>query len=438
MTFERKNYAMLPPLVSRIAFHLFAHKLSRCFSRLLTIGALISYAALASAVEPMISAGFDTAINMLHTDGTVWTFTNKSAPSAAKMVRYPRLDKIVAIAGDIALREDGTVWELHQYCRRPKDEYDWHCFPRQSVKVDGIDGVVEIAADRDNFRVARKADGSVWVWSIVTFDAGEFGIPPHHVKMLREAPQDYLYPNVKVTGGFFNDLGHWIPWSYLKFKKDRKIVGPKRLDFLPEVVGISVACDIAIAMGKDQTLYLWGTFRSVPSASCPARHPPSGEFVTGAEGRSALRVSQFTGAKQLRLWRSYVLVDGLETYYMPERSDDHGKVAPRFQPMSHVTDVSKAEGSIFLAHGEVVVGSEVLSASDPYRRIALSFPSRPKIVAVGGYGLDYALLEDGSVYAWSSRTHFSGLNPQSAPVTTDRGVPVNLFKPFPQPPAHKR
>lgn len=430
MTLERKNNAGLTALTL----------LSRRVVQLITIGALIGYAALASAVEPMIAAGFDTSINMLHTDGTVWTFTNKSFPGAAKMARHPGLDKIVAIAGDIALREDGTVWEMHQYCRRPKEDYDFHCIPRQSVKVDGIDGVVEIAADRSGFRMARKADGSVWVWSIVTFDDGKFGIPPHQVKMLQETPEDYHYPNVKGTGGFYNDLGHWVPWSYLKFKKDRKIVGPKRLDFLPEITSIGADCNLALALAKDNTLYLWGTFSS-RLADCPARHPPAGEFVTGAEGRSALRVSQFAGVKQLRLWRSYVLVDGLETYYMPERSDDHGKNAPRFQPMANVTDVSHVEGSIFFAHGEVGVRLETWTK--PYRRSIVNFPARPKMVTTGSNGDDYALLEDGSIYYfWNAPTGNSprlfGYSPQFAPVTTDRGTPVNLFKPFPHPPAHKR
>lgn len=414
--------------------------LSRRITQLLTIGVLIGYAALASAVEPMISAGFDTAINMLHADGTVWTFTNKSEPWAAKMARYPGLDKVIAIAGDIALREDGTVWEMHQYCHELKSEYDYHCFPRQSVKVDGIDSVVEIAADRDSFRMARKADGSVWVWSNASFDDGEFGIPPQHVKMLRETPQDYQYPNVKVTGGFANDLGHWIPDSYFRFKKMRGITGPKRLDFLPEIVGINMACNLAIALGKDQTLYLWGTFRS-RLADCPARHPPVGEFVTGAEGRSALRVTQFADARQLRLWYSYILVDGLETYYMPERSDDHGQDTPRFQPMPKVTDLSEAKGSIFLANGEVDVGTVVGTIRGPYRRTTISFPARPKTVVMGDNDVDYALLENGAVYVWNARywpLSMLGETPVSAPVTTDRGIPVNLLEPFPRSPAHKR
>jgi hypothetical protein len=117
-------------------------------------------------------------------------------------LKYPvsiaGLHDVLAIAGSLALKRDGTVWQWDVDRKSVKVDRDQIRFTvafLPAKKIDGVDHVKAIAAGF-NFGLALKADGHVWGWGDDRL--GRLGMteeqaaPPHgHGPNSISGPEDF-------------------------------------------------------------------------------------------------------------------------------------------------------------------------------------------------------------------------------------------------------
>ncbi|HYO72402.1 MAG TPA: RCC1 repeat-containing protein [Archangium sp.] len=212
----------------------------------------------------------------LREDGTVWSWGNNAngqlgRPTSTRFdplpAQVPGLTGVVALSAGaghvLALREDGTVWAwgINQFLQLGfPHATSAHPTPRQ---VPALTDVVEVAAG-SNFSLARRADGSVWIWgldpTLPTPWAGE-GLSPQRV----DVPKQVIalaaggLPLVMTRDGTLWGWGRNMYGSLGTGTNSRST--PVQVGDLSKIVTLSAGGFGALALREDGTVWGWGDNR---------------------------------------------------------------------------------------------------------------------------------------------------------------------------------
>ena len=210
-----------------------------------------------------VSAAGDT-VYLLQNDGSLWSYNTEDMAPDADSINFERLEGLdgvaSAIAGEnygLALKTDGTVWiwgdnEYAGPVNEPTPAGAGEDIPAQPdealrfSQVQGLAGVIEIAAGKSHF-LALKEDGSVWGWG----DNSHGG--------LGDFLEDEIHAPVLLIPGHGNAYSNDLT---LKASKGRSyylpLEGSGILSF--EGVSIKVAYDPGVLQLIDAARHLSGAF----------------------------------------------------------------------------------------------------------------------------------------------------------------------------------
>lgn len=200
-------------------------------------------------------------------DGTVWswglntngqlgdgTYTKRTMPT-----QIQNLTDVVAIAAgekhSVALKADGTVWMWG---------YDYYTVNKQTtpIKVEGLEDIVSIVAERGDYTLGLKKDGTVWSWGGSSW--GQLGNSGDGTPSKVEGVDDVVQiaASSRTSYALKRDGTIWA-WGFNyyynlgngSFGNTSK---PKQVTGMYDVKAITASDVNGMALKNDGTLWGWG------------------------------------------------------------------------------------------------------------------------------------------------------------------------------------
>jgi alpha-tubulin suppressor-like RCC1 family protein len=339
-----------------------------------------------------ISARWQGLALALKDDGTVWAweplYFQNAQPRSVK-----DLTGVVAIAWDLALKANGTVWTV-----------GWNNNEPVATGVSALTGVVAIAAD-----LALKGDGTVWNYNIYDEDwrpvsglNGVSSVAGHH--------DDMGYHN-NHSLALKSDGKVWAwganRWGQLGNAASLHTGVPRVTKTLTGAVAVAAGAEHSLGLRYDGTVWEWGcewlsydgTIGDI-LASCGRDHPSVPQTMTDPNGNIPVKgVAIAAGARH-----SFVLKDD-GTVWQRGKDIDTGAVSGLAGMVAIAAGdyhslALKSDGTVW-AWGGNWFGQLGKGDAGDYSTVPLPVSGLTGVVAIAaGVGHSLALRSDGTVWTW--------------------------------------
>jgi len=195
----------------------------------------------------------------LRSDGTVWEWeydsrwdenTDVYVRVRIDPAQVQNLHNVIAIASrvegmiwyNIALRDDGTIWEWGRVWGQPIE----------LTQVQALNNVTAIAAEGET-TIALRGDGTVWTW-YWDWDAGEVTVP-EQVQNLNNITAIAPFTALRSDGTVWV---WYLDWEEVNGDWNRFLSPPAQVQGLSNVIAIASGVHHSLAVRSDGTVWAWG------------------------------------------------------------------------------------------------------------------------------------------------------------------------------------